>query len=148
VAASRIHEGSVTEDGIVLDARGRRVDEGSLIWLPPVVPNKILGLALNFADHAAELNKVDLPTAMNPTAPVLFFKPLSSLNGHRAPVVAPPGIEYMHYEAELAVIIGRQCRRVARGDAYDYVRGYTIANDVTIRDFVQNMYRPPVKAKC
>jgi 5-oxopent-3-ene-1,2,5-tricarboxylate decarboxylase / 2-hydroxyhepta-2,4-diene-1,7-dioate isomerase len=59
----------------------------------------------------------------------------------------PPNIEYMHYEVELAVVIGRRGRRVKAGDAHDYVKGYTIANDVTIRDFVQNLYRPPVKAK-
>ena len=144
----RIQEGTVTATGQLLDATGRAADERVITWLPPLVPTKILGLALNFADHAAELNKVDLPTAMNPTAPVLFFKPLTSLSGHRAPVVAPPNIEYMHYEAELAVIIGRQGRRIQRANAYDYVKGYTIANDVTIRDYVQNMYRPPVKAKC
>jgi 5-oxopent-3-ene-1,2,5-tricarboxylate decarboxylase / 2-hydroxyhepta-2,4-diene-1,7-dioate isomerase len=113
----RIHQGTVADDGTPLDARGRRADPEGVVWLPPVVPTKIIGLALNFADHAAELNKVDLPTSMNPTAPVLFFKPLTSLNGHRAPVVAPAGVEYMHYEAELAVVIGRQGRRVARGDA-------------------------------
>ena len=145
---SRIENGTVTPEGQLVGPNGRPVDESAITWLPPVTPTKILGLALNFADHAAELNKVDLPTSMNPTAPVLFFKPLTSLNGHRAPVVAPPNIEYMHYEAELAVVIGRAGRRIKRDDAYDYVKGYTIANDVTIRDFVQNMYRPPVKAKC
>ncbi len=144
----RIQQGTVTAEGQLLDSAGRAVDEGAVAWLPPVTPPKILGLALNFADHAAELNKVDLPTSMNPTVPVLFFKPLTSLNGHRGLIVAPPNIEYMHYEAELAVIIGRTGRRIKPGDAYDYVKGYTIANDVTIRDFVQNMYRPPVKAKC
>jgi 5-oxopent-3-ene-1,2,5-tricarboxylate decarboxylase/2-hydroxyhepta-2,4-diene-1,7-dioate isomerase len=145
---SRIENGTVTPEGQLLGPNGRPVDEAAITWLPPVTPTKILGLALNFADHAAELNKVDLPTSMNPTAPVLFFKPLTSLNGHRGPVVAPPNIEYMHYEAELAVVIGRAGRRIKRGEAYDYVKGYTVANDVTIRDFVQNMYRPPVKAKC
>ncbi len=144
----RIYQGIVSEDGVVHDSRGKRVDQAAMTWLPPVVPTKIIGLALNFADHAQELNKVDLPKEMNPTVPVLFFKPLTSLNGHLGSVVAPPKIDYMHYEAELAVVIGRQGRRIRAGDAYDYVRGYTIANDVTIRDFVQNMYRPPVKAKC
>lgn len=148
MVAGRLIQGLVADDGTPLDAHGRRVETGALTWLPPVVPTKTIGLALNFADHAAELNKVDLPTALNPTAPVLFFKPPSSLNGHLGAIVAPPGIDYMHYEAELAVVVGRQGRRIRREDAYDHVRGYTIANDVTIRDFVQNMYRPPVKAKC
>jgi 5-oxopent-3-ene-1,2,5-tricarboxylate decarboxylase / 2-hydroxyhepta-2,4-diene-1,7-dioate isomerase len=53
----------------------------------------------------------------------------------------------MHYEVELAVVIGRRCRKVRAADAFDVVRGYTIANDVTIRDFVRNFYRPPVRAR-
>ena len=83
----------------------------------------------------------------SPEEPALFFKPLSSLIGHRAPVIAPRNIEYMHYEVELAVVIGRAARRVRAADAMEHVKGYTIANDVTVRDFVHDFYRPPVKAK-
>ena len=140
-AGGRIQQGTVADGGQLLDAAGRAVG-GEFVWLPPVAPPKVLGLALNFADHAGEL---ELKT---PEVPALFLKPLTSLIGHRSAVVAPPGIEYMHYEVELAMVIGRVGRKVRRGDAYEYVKGYTIANDVTIRDFVQNMYRPPVKAKC
>jgi 5-oxopent-3-ene-1,2,5-tricarboxylate decarboxylase/2-hydroxyhepta-2,4-diene-1,7-dioate isomerase len=78
---------------------------------------------------------------------VLFIKPHNALVGHRAPIVAPPGIEYMHYEAELGVVIGRPGRRIHPSEALSHVGGYTIVNDVTVRDFVTNMYRPPVKAK-
>ncbi|HXT37335.1 MAG TPA: fumarylacetoacetate hydrolase family protein, partial [Chloroflexota bacterium] len=59
----------------------------------------------------------------------------------------PPGVQYMHYEAELGVVIGREGRRVNRAEAMAHVGGYTIVNDVTARDFVTNMYRPPIKAK-
>jgi 5-oxopent-3-ene-1,2,5-tricarboxylate decarboxylase/2-hydroxyhepta-2,4-diene-1,7-dioate isomerase len=83
----------------------------------------------------------------SPEEPALFFKPPSALIGHRAPVIYPSGVEYMHYEVELAVVIGRTCRRVRAAGAYDVIRGYTIANDVTVRDFVRNFYRPPVRAK-
>jgi 5-oxopent-3-ene-1,2,5-tricarboxylate decarboxylase/2-hydroxyhepta-2,4-diene-1,7-dioate isomerase len=141
IADGRIHEGTVTADGQPLDEAGRPHAAEAVVWLPPVAPPKVLGLALNFADHASEL---ELAT---PEAPALFFKPLTSLIGHRAPIVAPPNIEYMHYEVELAVVLGRSGRRIRAADAYDHVLGYTIANDVTIRDFVTNMYRPPVKAK-
>jgi 5-oxopent-3-ene-1,2,5-tricarboxylate decarboxylase/2-hydroxyhepta-2,4-diene-1,7-dioate isomerase len=54
----------------------------------------------------------------------------------------------MHYEAELAVVIGRRGRRVSESDAMGMVAGYTVANDVTIRDYVENFYRPPLRAKC
>jgi len=53
----------------------------------------------------------------------------------------------MHYENELVVVIGQRCRRVQPEHARDYILGYTIGNDVTVRDFVTNFYRPPVKAK-
>ena len=136
----RIVAGTVTAEGTPLDAAGRPVREGDLIWLPPVAPPKVIGLALNFADHAGEL---ELKT---PEVPALFLKPLTSLTGHKSAVVAPPNIDYMHYEVELVVVVGPGGRRIKRADAMDHVKGYTIGNDVTIRDFVGNMYRPPVKA--
>ncbi|MGN6674687.1 MAG: fumarylacetoacetate hydrolase family protein [Thermomicrobiales bacterium] len=141
LAGGRIQHGAVSDDGTLLDAAGRRVHEEGLVWLPPVAPPKVIGLALNFADHAAEL---ELKT---PEAPALFLKPLTSLIGHKSPVIAPPNIEYMHYEVELVVVIGPGGRRITRDNAYEHVKGYTIGNDVTIRDFVGNLYRPPVKAK-
>lgn len=148
VANGRIHTGTVTDDGRPVDAQGHTHAADSIIWLPPVLPPKAVGLALNYADHAAELNKVDLPDELAaPPVPALFFKPRTSLIGHCAPIVYPTGAQYMHYEGELAVVLGRSGRKIRQGDAMDYVKGYTIANDVTVRDFVQNFYRPPVKAK-
>lgn len=128
-------------DTVILGNHGAAYRADEVTWLPPVVPGKVVGLALNYADHASELGM------SSPEEPALFFKPLSSLIGHRAPVIAPRNIEYMHYEVELAVVLGRAARRVRAGAAMDYVKGYTIANDVTIRDFVHDFYRPPVKAK-
>lgn len=148
VSHGRIHTGTVTDDGRPIDPEGHVLAAAAVTWLPPVIPPKVVGLALNFADHAAELNKVDLPDELAaPPVPALFFKPLTSLIGHRAPIVYPTGAQYMHYEAELAVVLGRSGRKIRQGDAMDYVKGYTCANDVTVRDFVQNFYRPPVKAK-
>jgi 5-oxopent-3-ene-1,2,5-tricarboxylate decarboxylase/2-hydroxyhepta-2,4-diene-1,7-dioate isomerase len=100
-----------------------------------------MGFALTYRDHAAELG------VGAPPEPAVFFKPPSSLVGHRAAVLYPAGVEYLHYEAELAVVIGRRCRRLRPDHAAEAVRGYTIANDVTVRDFIGNFYRPPVKAK-
>jgi 5-oxopent-3-ene-1,2,5-tricarboxylate decarboxylase/2-hydroxyhepta-2,4-diene-1,7-dioate isomerase len=139
--AGKILEGALGDDGgwIVADGVSYAVDEVTL--LPPVAPTKVIGLALNFADHAAELEM------KSPEDPALFFKPLSSLVGHRAPVVYPTGVEYMHYEVELAVVIGQRCRRVKAEKVDEVIGGYTIANDVTVRDFVKNFYRPPVRAK-
>lgn len=141
LAGGRSLEGVLDPDGSLHAPDGSRHDPATVRFLPPVAPGKVIALALNYRAHASELG---LET---PGAPTLFWKPNSSLIGHREPVVYPRGAEYMHYEAELAVVIGRRCRKVQRDQAMDCVRGYTVANDVTVRDFVTNMYRPPIKAK-
>lgn len=140
-AAGRIHQGTVGNDGQLVATDGTVYAPEEIVWLPPVVPSKAVGLALNFADHAEELQM------KSPEDPALFFKPPSSLIGHGAPVVYPTGVEYMHYEVELVVVIGERCRRVKAEHAHKVIKGYTIGNDVTVRDFVKNFYRPPVRAK-
>ena len=128
-------------EGELLDQRGRRFHPDRAVFLPPVAPRVVVGLALNFANRAAELELAQ------PEAPALFIKPNSCLIGHGLPVVYPAGARYCHYEAELAVVIDRTCRRVPEERALDYVRGFTVANDFTCRDFVTNLLWPPVKAK-
>ena len=142
MAQGTYHEGELAEPGVLVDESGARHGELEVTFLPPVAPAKIIGLALNYADHAEELGMT------TPEDPALFFKPATSLTGHLCPVVYPEGAEYMHYEVELAVVIARRCRRVRAQDAPGYIKGYTIANDITIRDFVKDFYRPPIKAKC
>ncbi|MCS6825739.1 MAG: fumarylacetoacetate hydrolase family protein, partial [Caldilinea sp.] len=96
--------------------------------LAPVTPSKIACVGRNYAEHAAELgNEV-------PPEPLIFLKPPSSVIGPDQPVVYPSCSERVDHEAELAVVIGRRCRRVAAADALHYVFGYTVANDVTARD--------------
>lgn len=139
-ADGRIHPGTAHE-GFVRSAYGPEYSFEQIGWLPPHEPPKIIGLALNYADHAAELG------LERPADPVLFFKPKTSLVGHLAPIVYPAGAKYLHYEAELGVVIGAHAHRVKAARALEVVSGYTICNDVTVRDFVTNLYRPPVKAK-
>jgi 5-oxopent-3-ene-1,2,5-tricarboxylate decarboxylase/2-hydroxyhepta-2,4-diene-1,7-dioate isomerase len=143
IADGREQTGILNQEGTHLVAASGKAYALSDVqaWLPPVKPNKIIGLALNFADHAEELG------LEKPSEPVLFIKPNSSVIGHQAPIYYPNGATYMHYENELAVVIGTYARNVKREDAFEYVSGYTIANDVTVRDFVNNFYRPPVRAK-
>jgi len=141
LADGRYHEGESIGDGVLRDESGREHREDGVVFLPPVEPGTMIGLALNYADHAAELGIAE------PEEPALFFKPRNTLVGHGGAVVQPTGVDYMHYENELAVVIGRRCRNVPEGSALDVVRGYTIANELTVRDFVKNVYRPPVKAK-
>jgi 5-oxopent-3-ene-1,2,5-tricarboxylate decarboxylase/2-hydroxyhepta-2,4-diene-1,7-dioate isomerase len=117
-------------------------DPAEVMWLPPVEPrgSTAIGVALGYAEHAAEL-KLDVPDD-----PILFHKMPHTFTGHKSKVTRP-AVDYMHYEGELVVIMGRPCRKVSAAAALDYVWGYTIGNDFTVRDFVTNYYRPPVKAK-
>jgi 5-oxopent-3-ene-1,2,5-tricarboxylate decarboxylase/2-hydroxyhepta-2,4-diene-1,7-dioate isomerase len=132
----------VLQAGALVEAGGAAHDPQTVIWLPPVAGfTKMIGLALNYRDHAAEL---DLKL---PPHPILFNKNPNTLIGHHASVIAPPGVEYMHYENELVVVMGRRCRHVPAERALEVIQGYTIGNDITVRDFVDNFYRPPVKAK-
>jgi 5-oxopent-3-ene-1,2,5-tricarboxylate decarboxylase/2-hydroxyhepta-2,4-diene-1,7-dioate isomerase len=139
-ASGAVYEGRV-ENGRLIAADGRDFDGGDVVWLPPSEPTKIIGIALNFSDHAAELNLKE------PELPAIFLKPQTSLIGHRGTVLMPPGSQYMHYEVELVGIIGTRCRHVKAERALDYVGGYTIGNDVTVRDHIGNYFRPPLIGK-
>lgn len=140
-ANGHIYEGAYIDGQLLVPGAGS-FDPAEVVWLPPVAHfTKMIGLALNYSDHAAELN------LQLPPQPVLFNKNPNTLIGHRGQVVAPAGVEYMHYENELVVVIGQRCRRVPAAQAPGVIHGYTIGNDITVRDFVNNFYRPPVKAK-
>ena len=117
-------------------------DPDDVMWLPPVDPRgcTAVGVALGYADHAVEL-KLDVPEY-----PLLFHKLPNTFIGHKAKVMRPD-VEYMHYEGELVVVMGQNGRHIPEEDALNYVYGYTIGNECTVRDFVGNYYRPPVKAK-
>jgi len=93
--------------------------------LAPVVPSKILGIGRNYRGAAVD----------TPTDPLVFFKSPSSVVGPDAAIVLPAASEKVDFEGELAVVIGRRCRNVPRAEAAGVIFGYTLANDVTARDF-------------
>jgi 2-keto-4-pentenoate hydratase/2-oxohepta-3-ene-1,7-dioic acid hydratase in catechol pathway len=97
--------------------------------LAPVTPSKIVCVGRNYRDHAKELgNEV-------PAEPLLFFKPPSSLLAPRGVVRMPRASERVDFEGELALVIGRRASKLKPdADWRAYVRGYTLANDVTARD--------------
>ena len=144
-----IHQGmlhNATErDGQLLLEDGQRVWQDQVTWLPPLAsvdrPRTILALGLNYADHAKEL------AFKAPDEPLVFLKGERALNGHRQTTRRPADVQFMHYECELAVVIGRKARKVRRDDAYDFVAGYTVANDYAIRDYLENWYRPNLRVK-
>ncbi len=138
--AGAIHH-ATEQNGCVRLADGRLLTEDAVVWLPPVRPGTIFALGLNYADHANEL-------AFKPPAePLVFLKGPQSLCGHRGQTRRPKNVNYMHYECELVVIIGKTARCVAKTNAYDYVAGYTVANDYAIRDYLENFYRPNFRVK-
>ena len=120
---------------------GRVVGEDEVVWLPPFEVGTVIALGLNYADHAKEL-------AFNAQEePLVFLKGPGTLIGHRAQTRRPSDATFMHYECELAVVIGRPARRVKRADAMRHVAGYSVANDYAIRDYLENWYRPNLRVK-
>lgn len=98
------------------------------VLLAPVEPTKIVAVGLNYRDHAAELGMAI------PEEPVLFMKPASSVVGPGADIVVPSSSAQVDYEAELAVVIGKRCRKVTADQAGDFILGFSCGNDVTARD--------------
>jgi 5-oxopent-3-ene-1,2,5-tricarboxylate decarboxylase/2-hydroxyhepta-2,4-diene-1,7-dioate isomerase len=144
VYGGAIHEACQHPEGLQL-ADGRVVAEDAVQWLPPFEVGTIIALGLNYADHVKELSKELTVTEQD--EPLAFLKSAGSLIGHRAQTRRPDGVAFMHYECELAVVIGRTARKVTREDAMQYVAGYTVANDYAIRDYLENYYRPNLRVK-
>lgn len=135
-----IHEARPHADGLQL-ADGRVVSEDAVVWLAPFEVGTIVALGLNYADHAKELS------FGAQEEPLAFLKGPGSVLGHNAVTRRPSGVKFMHYECELAVVIGRRTHRVKRADAMAHVAGYTVANDYAIRDYLENWYRPNLRVK-
>ncbi len=108
---------------------GRVVGVAEAHHLPPVVPTKIIAVHLNHVSRVTEFG-VTLPAA-----PTYFHKPTSSLNAHGGAVVRPERCEWLNYEGEIAIVIGRTCRNISPADAPAYIAGYTIGNDFGLHDF-------------
>ena len=113
------------------------VDPGTLPLVPgaprlgPPVGRvgKLIGIGLNYHDHAAEVG------AKPPKEPIVFMKATSSITGPNDPVYLPRGSEKSDWEVELGIVIGRRAKYVKQQDALDHVAGYTIVNDVSERAF-------------
>jgi 2-keto-4-pentenoate hydratase/2-oxohepta-3-ene-1,7-dioic acid hydratase in catechol pathway len=102
---------------------------GSVVLEPPITdPDKIICLGLNYLEHAVEFG------AERPEAPILFAKFRNALRGTGDAIALPHQSVEIDYEGELAVVIGRECRRVSAEDALDHVAGVMPFNDVTARD--------------
>jgi len=139
-----LHEAHPDERGLRL-ADGRALAEQDVVWLPPFEVGIIIALGLNYADHVKELSKELTVSAKD--EPLVFLKTPGALIGHRGFTRRPAHATFMHYECELAVVIGATARRVRRADALRHVAGYTVCNDYAVRDDLENWYRPNLRAK-
>ena len=114
--------------GAPVEPVGDPVALGEVTLGSPLRPGKLVGIGLNFRDHAAETGK---PV---PQMPLLFAKMPTAVTGPGGPVVLPPYTTEPDFEGELAVVIGRACRDVPAERALDHVFGYAVMNDVSARD--------------
>jgi 2-keto-4-pentenoate hydratase/2-oxohepta-3-ene-1,7-dioic acid hydratase in catechol pathway len=137
------HYAAEQPNGVCLDLSGNPLQnfevtdrEAKMVkLLAPVEPRVMLGIGLNYRGHARE------QSAQLPARPLLFIKAPNSLSHPEDPIVIPthlPSLE-VDYEGELAVVISRDCKNVTRGRALDFVLGYTVANDVSARDWQKKL---------
>ena len=108
---------------------GDKVPVDDVRLLSPVLPrSKVVGIGRNYAEHIDELGHEV------PDHPLVFLKPNTSVIGPLDAIVYPPATANLHFEGELAVVIGRICKDISADDAAKVIHGYTVANDVTARD--------------
>jgi 2-keto-4-pentenoate hydratase/2-oxohepta-3-ene-1,7-dioic acid hydratase in catechol pathway len=99
--------------------------------LSPILASKVVCVGKNYADHIAEMGGATGPA---PADPVIFLKPNTAICGPNVPIRLPANASPVHFEGELAVVIGRPCKDVSADRAAESILGYTIANDVSARD--------------
>jgi 2-keto-4-pentenoate hydratase/2-oxohepta-3-ene-1,7-dioic acid hydratase in catechol pathway len=114
--------------GLPIEFTGDRLPLSRVRLLAPWLPSKVVAIGKNYAEHAKEMDS-DVPAE-----PLFFLKPSTSVIGPGDAIQAPPSSERVDFEGELAVVVGRLCRDVPAGKAWDMIVGYTCANDVTARD--------------
>lgn len=136
--AGSVRTGQWTDSGITFGGETHDVDTVDI--LPPCEPSKIVCVGLNYANHAEE-SGMEIPDR-----PLLFLKPPNALAAHDDTVTLPAGKDRVDYEAELAVVVGKQCRNVSEAEAMEYVAGYTCLNDISNRDD-QNVEQNWVRGK-
>lgn len=124
------HDG-LAELSNALDARsngGIAIDEIKYRPLLPE-PGKIICIGRNYAAHAAEGG------AETPTFPEIFYRGASSLVAHNAPIIRPIVSDKLDFEGEIALVVGKTCRHATEDSALEFVAGYTLFNDATLRDY-------------
>jgi 2-keto-4-pentenoate hydratase/2-oxohepta-3-ene-1,7-dioic acid hydratase in catechol pathway len=124
-----------------MDAARQAAERGDAVPLtsvhlraPVLRPRKFFGIAANYQSHIDEVLASN-PDYVPPVYQRWFVKLPTSINGPYDPIPMPPESSQLDYEAELAIVIGQTCRRVSAEQAVEVVAGYTICNDVSVRDW-------------
>ncbi|PPC75693.1 5-carboxymethyl-2-hydroxymuconate isomerase [Pokkaliibacter plantistimulans] len=120
----------IDDDQLLLDD-GRTVALADVQHLPPCEPTKIICVHLSYSSRGIETRNKEKPTA----TPTYFTKPITALNNHGGELVKPADCQYLNYEGEYAVIIGKVCRNVTPDEAWDYILGFAPALDMGLQDF-------------
>ena len=110
-------------------------------FLPPVEPSIIVCIHLNYRSRLNEMKR------QQPPAPTYFLKPISCLNSHKEPVIRPPSCQFLNYEGEIALVVGKKTHNISVENASDYIAGYTIANDFGLHDFRETDQNSMVRVK-
>jgi len=110
---------------------GRTVDPSTVTHLPPVSPSKIIAVHISYSSRSLETRNTAKPT----DAPTYFTKPTTALNGHGGQILKPADCQYLNYEGEYAVVVGKTCRNVTPDEAWDYIAGFCPALDMGLQDF-------------
>lgn len=112
---------------------GRVVAESEVTHLPPCAPSKIICIHLNYSSRYFEFRGKGVETDPGLT-PTYFMKPPTALNGHLGEVVRPKGYQYLNYEGEIGMVIGKPTRNITPDEAWDHIAGFTCALDMGLQD--------------
>jgi 2-keto-4-pentenoate hydratase/2-oxohepta-3-ene-1,7-dioic acid hydratase in catechol pathway len=126
--AQALGEAKAASDGVRPDVPLSQVE-----LLPPLVPEKILCIGINYANRGADYNVTN-----NPKYPSMFYRAPNSMVGSGQHLVRPKISEQLDYEGEIAIVIGRDCKHVPKESALDTIAGITLANEGTIRDWTRH----------
>ena len=127
--AQALGEAKAAADGVRPD-----VPLSAVELLPPLLaPEKILCIGINYANRGADYNVTN-----NPKYPSMFYRAPNSMVGSGQHLVRPKISEQLDYEGEIAIVIGRECKHVAKEQALGVVAGITLANEGTIRDWTRH----------
>ncbi|HUY19328.1 MAG TPA: fumarylacetoacetate hydrolase family protein [Candidatus Binataceae bacterium] len=116
-------------DGKLMLGDGRQVAEADAVYLPPCEPTKIICVHLNYESRRVEFGA---PEQITPT---YFQKPTTALNSHRGVLNRPADCQYLNYEGEIGVVVGKPMRNLEPQETWNYLAGFVPANDVGCHDF-------------